>query len=194
MAEKKLDRELTREEKITLLKVARNSIREALLGEKPEPPEIDSDIFHKKRGAFVTLHNHGQLRGCVGFIIEAKPLIDTIKEMAQAAALRDSRFEPVKADEIDDIDIEISVISPLHEIDNINEIIVGTHGLMIRRGFFSGLLLPQVATQQGWNRQAFLEYTCLKAGLPADAWKNPDINIYIFSAQVFAEKDVMNTT
>ncbi len=191
MADKKLDRELTIDEKRTLLKIARNSIRKAILGEKPAPLEMDSDIFHQKRGAFVTLHNHGQLRGCVGFIMEVKPLIETIEEMAQAAALRDSRFEPVKAEEIDDLDIEISVISPLQEIDDINEIKVGTHGLMIRHGLFSGLLLPQVATQHGWDRQTFLEYTCLKAGLPTNAWKNPDAKIYIFSAQVFSEKDVM---
>jgi len=105
--------------------------------------------------------------------------------MAIQAAFHDPRFNALTKEEYDDIEIEISVLSPLKKIDSIDEIQVGTHGIYIEKGFYSGLLLPQVATEYGWDRKTFLEHTCYKAGLPKDAYKEKDTNIYIFSADIF---------
>ena len=140
------------------------------------------------RGAFVTLHKHGALRGCIGYVEAIKPLYKTVQEMAIAAAFQDPRFPGLKADEFNNIEIEISVMSPLEKITDVNKIEVGKHGIIIKSGFNSGLLLPQVATEQGWDRDTFLEHTCYKAGLPGNIWKKPDTEILIFSAEVFSEK------
>jgi len=105
--------------------------------------------------------------------------------MAEEAAFNDPRFTPVSKGELKDLDIEISALTPLRQIENVEEIEVGRHGLYIEKGFFSGLLLPQVATEYGWDRETFLEHTCLKAGLPRDAWKAEDTVISIFSADIF---------
>jgi len=105
--------------------------------------------------------------------------------MAEAAAFRDPRFSPVKEKELPELDIEISVLTPLKRIKDVNEIQVGTHGIYIKKGWSSGLLLPQVATEYGWDRQTFLDHTCQKAGLPSTAWKEKDTEIYIFSADIF---------
>jgi AmmeMemoRadiSam system protein A len=139
----------------------------------------------ENRGAFVTLQKRGQLRGCIGYIEGHGPLHNTIKEMAEAAAFRDPRFSPVKEKELPELDIEISVLTPLKRIKDVNEIQVGTHGIYIKKGWSSGLLLPQVATEYGWDRQTFLEHTCQKAGLPPAGWKEKDAEIYIFSADIF---------
>ena len=128
------------------------------------------------------------LRGCIGYIHALKQLDETIIEMAQAAAFRDPRFPPVTKDEFDDLEIEISVLTPIREIEDINEIEVGKHGIIIERGGYSGLLLPQVATDYGWDRETFLEHTCNKAGLPTDAWKQEGTKIKIFSADIFHEE------
>ena len=106
-------------------------------------------------------------------------------KMAPAAAFHDPRFFPVTEKELRDLEIEISVLTPLRRIKDIREIEVGKHGILIERGFNSGLLLPQVATEYGWDRKTFLEHTCLKAGLPTDAWKHEDVAISIFSADIF---------
>ena len=121
------------------------------------------------------------------------PLDETVREMAEAAATRDYRFQPVTPQEIPDIDIEISALSPLWKIDDINEIEIGTHGIWITKGVYRGVLLPQVATEQGYDRIAFLQQTCRKAGLPPDAWKDSDTVIEIFIADVFGEKDLLNS-
>jgi AmmeMemoRadiSam system protein A len=153
---------------------------------KPVPEfKIDSPILKENRGAFVTLQKKGQLRGCIGYIEGHGPLHNTIKEMAEAAAFRDPRFSPVKEKELPELDIEISVLTPLQRVKDVNEIQVGTHGIYIKKGWYSGLLLPQVATEYGWDRQTFLEHTCQKAGLPSAAWKEKDTEIYIFSADIF---------
>jgi AmmeMemoRadiSam system protein A len=128
------------------------------------------------------------LRGCIGNIVGRKPLIKTITEMAHAAAFDDPRFPRLKAEEFNLIDIEISVLSPLHRISSITEIQTGVHGIYMTRGFNSGVLLPQVATEQAWDRNKFVKHTCLKAGLPEDAWKDPLTVIEIFSAVIFSEK------
>jgi hypothetical protein len=180
-----IDLGLTDEEKETLHKIARAAIESNFRGKKLPEIEITSETLKEKRGAFVTLHKHGNLRGCIGYIRAQKPLNETIREMAIAAAFQDSRFDQVTKKELKDIDIEISVLTPLKRIKSTEEIEVGKHGIYIIKGFYSGLLLPQVATEYRWDKKTFLEHTCAKAGLPDDAWKEKDTEIYIFSADIF---------
>lgn len=136
-------------------------------------------------GAFVTLNRHGRLRGCIGHIIGTQPLIDTVAQMARAAALEDPRFKPVTPDELEDIEFEISVLTPIEKVENLDDIVIGRDGLIITRGYNRGLLLPQVATEYNWDRDTFLSQTCVKAGLPRDAWKREGTLIEKFSAMVF---------
>jgi AmmeMemoRadiSam system protein B/AmmeMemoRadiSam system protein A len=136
-------------------------------------------------GAFVTLTKRGNLRGCIGNITGTKPLIATVAEMTRAAALEDPRFRPIRPEELPDIEFEISVLTPIRRVSNVEEIVVGRDGIIITRGYNRGLLLPQVATEYGWDRETFLEQTCLKAGLPKDAWKDRNTIIEAFSAEVF---------
>ena len=180
---------LSGKEREALLKLARDTIKAKLNG-KPLPKfDPFTDTLKEPRGAFVTLHKHGSLRGCIGYVEAIKPLWQSVQDMAIAAAFQDPRFPPLMPDEFDDIDLEISVMSPIRKISSIDEIEVGKHGIIIKKGFNQGLLLPQVATEQGWDRDTFLEHTCYKAGLYGDCWKDPDTEIYIFSAEVFSEKD-----
>ncbi|OGL47971.1 MAG: AMMECR1 domain-containing protein [Candidatus Schekmanbacteria bacterium RIFCSPHIGHO2_02_FULL_38_11] len=179
---------LNDEEKRIALEIARKTIEALVKKEKISSFEDLPPLFMEKRGAFVTIHKKGMLRGCIGYIEAIKTLGKTISEMAVAASTQDPRFPPVTEKELKEIDIEISVLTPLRKIKDIKEIEVGRHGILIRKGFYSGLLLPQVATEYGWNREAFLEHTSIKAGLPENAWKG-DVEIYIFSAQVFGEKE-----
>jgi len=184
---------LSEEDKSRLLAIARKSIEEGLKGEKALQEEEGSAALKEKRGVFVSLHKKGMLRGCIGCIEGRKPLVKGVREMAQSAAFEDPRFSPMRGDEMIDVDIEISVLSPLREIKNIEEIEVGKHGIYITKGFFSGLLLPQVATQYGWDRKTFIEETCRKAGLPSQAWKDKNARIYVFEADIFGEKgDVLH--
>jgi AmmeMemoRadiSam system protein A len=136
----------------------------------------------------VSLHVRGRLRGCIGMIESAGPLADTVARCAAASALEDPRFEPVTAVEVPSLEIEVSVLSPLRAA-RAEEIEPGTHGLRIRQGYASGLLLPQVATRYNWGRERFLEETCHKAGLPPGAWREPDSQIEVFTAEVFSEAD-----
>lgn len=135
-------------------------------------------------GAFVTLNKNGRLRGCIGHIVGTQPLILTVAQMTRAAALEDPRFNPVKPAELNDIEFEISVLTPIREITDVNEIVVGRDGIIITRGYNRGLLLPQVATEYNWDRETFLEQTCNKAGLPEDAWKQKGTKIEMFSAEI----------
>ena len=128
------------------------------------------------------------LRGCIGSFTGSGPLVDTVREMAVSASTRDPRFPPLSEAELGEVDLEISVLSPLRPVSDPNEIEVGRHGIFITRGFHSGVLLPQVASEYGWDRETFLEHTCAKAGLPADAWRDADTRIEVFEAQVFGEK------
>jgi AmmeMemoRadiSam system protein A len=171
-----------------LLKLARDSIQLHLKGEKPPPLKSASPILQERRGAFVTLYRKGRLRGCIGYLEAVKPLGQTVMEMATAAAFHDPRFSPLRGEELADLEVEISVLSPMSLIKNSDEIEVGKHGLYIVRGLNRGLLLPQVATEYRWDRLTFLEQTCLKAGLPPDAWKNPVTQIYVFTAQIISEQ------
>lgn len=183
-----MDFKLTEGEKKTLLKLARDTVGNFVRdGNRPPLPDAKGNLG-TVTGAFVTIHKKGQLRGCIGNMVGRAPLIETIQEMAIAASTQDSRFNPVTPDEVPDIDIEISVLSPMKRIKDVNEIEIGKHGILMGRGWSQGVLLPQVATEQGWDREAFLMNTCLKAGLPPDAWKDQETIIEIFSAQVFGEK------
>ncbi len=180
-----VDLGLSEEEKKTLHQIARTVIENKAKG-KPVPEfKVDSPTLKENRGAFVSIHKRGQLRGCIGYIEGRGPLYRTIEEMAEAAAFRDPRFNPVTDKELPDLDIEISVLTPLKKISDVNEIEVGKHGIYIKQGWYSGLLLPQVATEYGWDRRTFLEHTCLKASLPPNAWKEKNTEIYIFSADIF---------
>ncbi|MBA4392288.1 MAG: AMMECR1 domain-containing protein [Desulfobacca sp.] len=175
----------TAEEKTFLLKLARGAIEHSLLGSPMPSREGETNKLSEKRGAFVTLKTKGQLRGCIGHTQAFKPLSQTIIDMAQAAAFQDPRFPPLSKQELKDLSIEISALTPFRQIQDIKEIQVGKHGLFIERGFNAGLLLPQVATEYGWDAQTFLEHTCQKAGLPKDAWKDKKTKIQVFSAEIF---------
>jgi AmmeMemoRadiSam system protein A len=178
---------LSTADKQLLLHVARDSIEAHLNGKSATPVKTESPVLCELRGAFVSLHRQGQLRGCIGYLEAVKPLLQTVREMAPAAAFHDPRFRPLQVSELDDLEIEISVLSPMRLIQSTDEIEIGKHGLYIVNGYNRGLLLPQVATQYNWDRLPFLEQTCCKAGLPPDAWKDPHTKIYVFSAEVFAE-------
>jgi hypothetical protein len=175
---------LSDEDKKVLHQIVRDTIEGKCLKKPPKAYDI-SPTLKELRGAFVTLHKHGQLRGCIGHIVAHFPLAETISRMATAAAFEDPRFPPVTAEELKDLEIEISVLTPFQKISNVEEIQVGVHGIYMKKGFHSGLLLPQVATEYKWDRKTFLEQTCRKAGLPGDAWKAQDMEIYVFSADIF---------
>jgi len=184
-------KQLTDGEKKALLKLARETLGWYVVnGGKGKRPEIQlTDTLKEKRGAFVTLTEGGRLRGCIGYVEAIKPLWETVMENTVNAAVEDPRFPQVQASEVKSISIEISAMSPLRKITDVSEIQVGKHGIMLTRGYRRGLLLPQVATEYGWERDEFLMQTCVKAGLPRDAWKDPATTIEIFSAEVFHEEE-----
>ena len=179
---------VSEEERAVLLSLARRSIEAALEGRRPPSPERMTPALATECGAFVTLEKNGALRGCIGYVRAYRPLSQTVSEMAVQAALHDPRFPPVTAGELDDITIEISVLSPLVPVNDVSEIEVGRDGLVIQDGGRSGLLLPQVATDHGWDTRTFLEHTCMKAGLPPDAWRQEGVNVLRFTADVFGER------
>lgn len=176
---------LSAAEKKTLHDIARQSIAAGLQRQAPAPLPVYTGALQEPRGAFVTLHLRGNLRGCIGLIEGIKPLAAAVQEMAYAAAFHDPRFPPLSQTEFKDIDVEISVLSPLERLQRLDDLQVGRHGLYLRRGRRHGLLLPQVATEYGWDRDTFLQQTCRKASLPQDAWKDPETEIYVFSAEIF---------
>ena len=180
---------LSPEEEQTLLKLARDTLNTYLsTGKKPDTGNYNiTEILKEKRGVFVTLTEHGDLRGCIGYIEGIEPLYEAVMDNAVNAAVNDSRFSPVKEAELGDIEIEISVMTPLRPVKNIEEIQVGTHGLYIKNGYYRGVLLPQVATEYGWDRKTFLEQVSRKAGMNRNAWEDKNSVIYIFSAQIFHE-------
>jgi AmmeMemoRadiSam system protein A len=177
---------LSEKEKQILLFNARETISAHLSNKKPNykdgTPNLD-----EKCGAFVTIHKSGKLRGCIGMMVGEAPIIETIKDMAYSSAFRDPRFPPLMRQELKETEIEISVLTPLEKIKDPKEIEVGTHGIYIIQGYHSGVLLPQVATEQNWDRDTFLTHTCYKAGLPGEAWRSKDIEIFRFSAIIFSE-------
>lgn len=178
---------LTPEDEKYLLMLARETLEKKFKNEIYTPQTPPSETLTKLFGVFVTLTEKGELRGCIGYIQPVLPLNEAVKEMVLSAAFKDPRFSPLTSSELKEISIEISVLTPLELIDDINKIEVGKHGIFIKKGYYSGLLLPQVATDYGWDRTTFIEQTCRKAGMGKDEWKK-GAEIYIFSAQIFNEE------
>jgi len=176
------------EDRKELLLVARRSIEAALRSEPYSLQIPDSGPLAEARGAFVTLTRGGVLRGCIGRVTANEPLLRVVSEMAIASAREDYRFSPVRKEELSQIHIEISALTPPRTIQDASEIQVGRHGLIIRKGSSSGLLLPQVASERHWDVPRFLEETCRKAGLPADAWRE-GATIELFEAEVWGEEE-----
>lgn len=183
---------LNDQEKEFLLKLVRESIITFLTSGSKKKPKYFSENLKTPTGVFVTLHEHGDLRGCIGYVEGIKPLQDAVIDNAISAAFSDPRFMPVDIDEVDQLQIEISVLTPLSLVNDVSEIEAGRDGLFIKKQYYQGLLLPQVASEQGWDRNTFLQHTCTKAGLPADAWQDPETEIYKFSAIIFNEEDYQN--
>lgn len=177
---------LSTEDRKTLLDIARETIVTYVTENSMPEKQLPDERLHAQQGCFVTIKKDGRLRGCIGNFVSDKPLYKLTQEMAVSAAVRDPRFYPMKASDLDEFNLEISVLSPLSKIENIDEIEVGTHGLYIEKNFARGVLLPQVATEYGWDRETFLAQTSLKAGLEQDDWRD-GADIYIFDAQVFGD-------
>ena len=180
-------------ERTLLLAHARNAIAADLdLPPGKEPSEQKLLAEHPRLaaedGLFVTLRLEGKLRGCIGTMTGRSPLWHGAAAMARSSAFRDPRFPPLRKVEFDAVSIEISVLSPLTRIEDINVIEPGRHGLLVRRGTMSGVLLPQVADERGWGRDEFLRQTCRKAGLPETAWQEAGTEIESFEAEIFAER------
>ncbi len=179
---------LSRQEKEQLLQIARKSVETAVkAGKWYECSATGPDALMQERGAFVTLTEKGQLRGCIGNVAATQSLCHTVRDVAALAALRDLRFSPVTPQELGELEYEVSVLSPLRRVMDIRQIRVGKHGLLVKKGDVEGLLLPQVAAEQHWDRTTFLQQTCRKAGLPPDAWQDEETDIFLFSALVFGE-------
>jgi AmmeMemoRadiSam system protein A len=177
---------LTKAEQQGLLKIARDTIVAVITAGTVPTVTATSTGLNLHSGCFVTVKQKGELRGCIGNFVSEQPLYQLVQEMAVSAATRDPRFYPMKAADLADFTIDISVLSPLLKAASVEEIQVGVHGIYIVKGSYRGVLLPQVATEYGWDRDQFLQNTCIKAGLPQDAWQG-ECEIYIFSAQVFGE-------
>lgn len=179
---------LTDEQKRTLLRIARSCVQAAVAGE-PRAHDSADPTLCERRGAFVTLKTaDGRLRGCIGYPEARYPLHESVARAAAAAATEDWRFPSVTAEELGDIRIEVSALSPIEPVSDLNSIEVGEHGLVAEMGDRRGLLLPQVPGEYRWNREEFLSHTCEKAGLPPDAWRK-GAKIYSFTAEVFGEED-----
>ena len=183
---------LTNAERRMLLRLSRQSIECRFLGTRSEEPVVSGRLA-EPRGAFVTLHEsrsgHAELRGCIGRIEPSSPLYRTVMEMAAAAAFEDYRFGPLEQTELGAVSLEISVLSPLSPLRDPELLEPGTHGLVIRLGGRSGLLLPQVAVEQRWDRSEFLSHVCRKAGLRPDSWRDRGARLSIFTAEVFDESE-----
>lgn len=178
-------------EKKFLLEVARQSLHAAVEGRHFVAEFSEITAVRSSGGAFVSLHRRGRLRGCVGQIMSSDSLVATVAYCARAAALEDPRFDPVRPQELKEIEIELSVLSQLQPIEP-GQIEAGKHGLMVSSGWKRGVLLPQVALQFRWDGQRLLEETCVKAGLNRDAWKLPETRIQAFTAEIFNEKELAN--
>lgn len=182
---------LNGEQRKTLLKLARNTIETYTAKSIINRFETDDPALKQLAGAFVTIHKNGKLRGCIGMIDAREPLYETVIEMSIQASRNDPRFEPVNEYELKDIDVEISVLYPPVRVKSIDDIELGKHGVIVKKGFASGVFLPQVARETGWSKTEFLEHLCNgKAGLPKDAYLDPKTEIYTFEAEVFGEKDI----
>ena len=184
--------ELNEDDKKALLRLARVSI-ECALKQKPFP-RTDNLLLNPETpcGAFVTIRVHGELRGCFGYVNAFYPLAQSVQEVAVKSALEDPRFEHIAPDELDAMELEISVLESPVKVERIEEIEIGVHGLILETRVHRGLLLPSVATEYGWDREQFLNHTAIKAGLPPDAWKNKNVTIFKFRAEKFSESDFVH--
>lgn len=179
---------LTPAEKAELMEIAKKSIESAVRDHrKYEVGTARNPRLMQERGAFVTLKKRGHLRGCIGYAAPVEPLALAVRDVAAFAALRDQRFPPVTASELPELTYELSVLSPLRRVLDTRRIRIGTDGLVVKRDASEGLLLPQVAPEQGWDRIQFLENTCLKAGLRGSAWKDANTDVFSFTALVFGD-------
>ena len=181
--------QLSNEDAIALLGIARHAISSVVVeGRLPDLPSYPSQL-NVPRGSFVTLYRGGRLRGCVGQVEDPGPLAEGVARAAINAALHDPRFAPVAIEEVAQLDIEVSVLSPMTVIAP-SSIIAGEHGVLVVRPPCRGLLLPKVATERGWSSRRLLEETCVKAGLPRDAWQDGATRIFAFTAEVFSEAEI----
>jgi len=181
---------LTHDDKKFLLELARKTIVNFISFGTQTKVDISNLLpnLKFKAGAFVTLHKESKLRGCIGRFTANNALYKTVQEMAISAATQDSRFNKVTVDELDKLQIEISVLTPLKQINSIDQIELGKHGIYIKKDFYSGTLLPQVATENNWTKEEFLGYCCKhKAGLDWNSWKNKDVQLFTYEAIVFSE-------
>jgi uncharacterized protein len=177
-------------EKLLLLRIARQTIGRAVAN-SPSAEELSAELSaFDCAGAFVTLRRGGRLRGCIGQIVLQQPAAEVVAYSARAAALEDPRFEPVRASELTEIEIELSILSPTQAVAP-EQVEVGRHGLIVSRGLRRGVLLPQVAIEHRWESRRFLEETCVKAGLEPDAWTDQETQILAFTAQVFSESEIL---
>jgi len=180
---------LTKDEKHTLLTIARSAIISELENKSLPSLSVQSEALERPSGVFVTLRIGDDLRGCIGYIEPLFPLALAAQEVAVKAAMEDPRFMPVTLPEMHNITIEISVLSPLSELKDVEHIEIGKHGLVIDAGYKRGLLLPQVATEYHWDRKQFLKQIALKAGLPPDAWKRSEVKLFTFTVEKFDESE-----
>jgi len=178
---------LSEEDRIAILELARQGVLYAICHERPLSSFPTTGIFAERRGLFVTLHVAKKLRGCIGMVEGNAALGETLTRCAADAALRDPRFSRMRAEEMDTLEIEVSLLSPLQPIRP-EEVEIGTHGLLVERGSRRGLLLPQVALEHRLSREQFLSETCAKAGLPRDAWKDPETKLQGFQCEIIAER------
>jgi uncharacterized protein len=178
---------LNKEDQRLLLQLAREAITSSVRAKKLTVREVADASLQGRQGCFVTIKQSGALRGCIGNFTSEKPLYQLVQEMAVSAATHDPRFYPMKEEDLVDFHLEISVLSPLTKIEDPEEVEVGRHGLYLEKNFSRGVLLPQVAVEQGWDRETFLNKTALKAGLKQDDWKE-GADIYVFTGQVFGEQ------
>ena len=178
---------MTAKERKELLELARATIIAAVSGQPLPTPAKPGKGLLTEAGCFVTIKQQGQLRGCIGSFTAERPLWQTVQQMAISAATKDPRFYPMKPADLQNFTLEISVLSPLQQIESVEQIKVGVHGLYLIKGPYHGVLLPQVATEYGWDRETFLRQTCRKAGLPDDTWQK-ECEIYIFSAEIMEEQ------
>jgi len=184
-----VDKELSPGEQAELLRIARGTVEALVRTGKAPTASSTLPALNQPLGAFVTLKIHGELRGCIGRFEPNQPLHEVVREMAISAATQDPRFKPVTAEELPRLEYEVSVLSPLRAVASADDIEVGKHGVQIRKGFRGGVFLPQVATENQWDKETFLSVLCTqKAGLAPDCWKDPSARLSVFTAQVFDEK------
>lgn len=177
---------ITQDDRDKLLSLARMAVEAAVRGQTPSKPEDATGLLSERRGCFVTLRNGPHLRGCIGTFTPDKPLAEVIVEMAVAAATQDPRFRanPITPEELPELAVELSVLSPLERTAKPEKLTPGTHGVYVKRGWQSGCFLPEVATEMGWDAEQFLDHCCAgKAGLPAGAWRSPDTEVYLFTTE-----------